>query len=188
MSRIKIGILSGLTFGILMGVYWLLLGLFFPTWLGISSSNTAIANAIFQGVFGGVLFGIFLPLGTSFFVKYQTRKFQKENETWLQSMTILYSDAASHFMGLESVGGHLILTPEALFFKSHKFNIQNHILEIPLKQCANVSIVNYCYFVPTGMQIETTGGKIEKFVVNHRKAWIEKIQEAVSHKKAQSNE
>ena len=156
MNSIKLGIISGLFFGIFMGVFWFLLGIFFPASLGISSSNAAIVIAIFQGVFCGVLFGIFFPLGAKSYVKILTHIFHKENEAWLQSMTILYSGIANHYMGF---GGHLILTPDVLIFKS---NIQNRSLEIPLEQCDNVSTVNYYYFVPTGMQIKTKNGTMIK--------------------------
>ena len=182
MNSIKLGIISGLFFGIFMGAFWFLQGMFF------TSPGTSFAIAIYPAVFSGIFFGIFFAIGTRFFVKYQSRKFQAENETWLQSITVLYRGAANHFMGFEGVGGSLVLTPDALIFKSHKFNIQNHTLELPLEQCVNITTVNFCYIVPTGMQIEITGGKIEKFVVNNRKAWIDKIQDAISHKKTQPNE
>ena len=178
-NTVKLSILCGLLFGTFMGAFWLLLGMFFM------SPGTSLVNAIYQGVFCGVFFGIFFPIGMKFFVKYQSRKFQEENESWLQGMTVLYSDSANHFMGVEGVGGHLILTPDVLIFKSHKYNIQNHSLEIPLEQCVNITTINYCYLVPKGMQIETTGGKTEKFVVNNRKFWIEKIRDAISQKKDQ---
>lgn len=172
---------AGATFGLWMGVSWFLLGILFPKMLygGTPSISVVIFFAVFMAVFCGVLF----PIGIEIFSRYQSRKFQADNETWLKTMEVLYSAGANHFMGIEGVGGYLVLTPDALLFKSHKFNIQNHTLEIPLEQCVNVTIVDYCYVIPTGINVETENGKNERFAVANRKAWIEKIQNAISMKK-----
>ena len=88
----------------------------------------------------------------------------------------IYEGAANHFIGIESVGGKLYLTKEALIFVSHKLNIQTHEMVIPIEEIASYALCNNLGFVPNGLTIYTKSGRSEKFVVNKRKVWVEKIR------------
>ena len=89
----------------------------------------------------------------------------------------IYEGAANHIAGIEGVGGKLYLTKEALIFVSHKLNIQNHELLIPIEEIASYSLSKNLGIVPNGLTINKKDGVSEKFVVNNRKAWVEKIRE-----------
>ena len=90
---------------------------------------------------------------------------------------IIYEGAANHYAGIEGVGGKLYLTQNALVFISHKLNIQNHELVIPIVEIETFSLSNNLGFVPNGLTIHTKSGKNERFVVNRRKVWAEKMSE-----------
>jgi hypothetical protein len=87
----------------------------------------------------------------------------------------IYEGLANHFVGMESVGGKLYLTLEALIFVSHKLNIQVHTLEIPLREVTGLSLNRSLGLVPNGLTVHLASGAQEQFVVNKRKKWVEKI-------------
>ena len=93
---------------------------------------------------------------------------------------IIYSGVANHWHGFNSRGGKLTLTPNALIFQGHGWNVQKII---PLEQCANVATYNSLGIIPNGLRIVTTSGQEECFVVSGRKTWVEKIQKAISLKR-----
>lgn len=69
---------------------------------------------------------------------------------------------------------------DSVQFKSHNFNIQNHSQTILLK---DIKEVGFCYtlgIVPNGLFITTNSG-IEKYVVNNRKIWKDKIEIQKQH-------
>lgn len=150
---------TGIPFGIGMGiVYWTLKG---------------DAAGIFGGLLAGLLFGIVM----STFVLVQTKKFRKKNKEISNGREIMMDGVANHFKGKESVGGWLILTPDEIIFTSHSFNIQKHKTTIQLKEIADLKAVSNLGIIPNGIKITTTSGNKEKFVVNNRKKWIQKINE-----------
>ena len=88
---------------------------------------------------------------------------------------VIYSGAANHFLNGESVGGGLYLMNDKVLFKSHKLNIQNHELLLDINEVAEVHFYNTLGIIPNGLEIRTTNGKVEKFVVYKRKIWKQKI-------------
>ncbi|MDR1797333.1 MAG: hypothetical protein LBR44_07850 [Clostridiales Family XIII bacterium] len=88
---------------------------------------------------------------------------------------VVYEGAANHFVGAESVGGKLYLMQDRLVFASHKLNVQTHSLEIPLRDIADISFSKTLGFVPNGMVVTLASGAREKFVVNKRQVWVDKI-------------
>lgn len=73
------------------------------------------------------------------------------------------------------MGGKLYLLTDRVQFKSHNFNIQNHSQTILLN---DIKEIGFCYtlgIVPNGLFITTNSG-IEKYVVNNRKIWKDKIE------------
>jgi hypothetical protein len=88
---------------------------------------------------------------------------------------VVYKGAANHFVGIEGVGGKLYLTSEALIFISHSLNIQRHQMNIPLADIAELEKGNSLGLIPNRLIVHTTAGTHEKFVINNRNVWIEKI-------------
>jgi hypothetical protein len=90
---------------------------------------------------------------------------------------IFFEGPANHFKGVEAVGGKLYLTNKRLFFKSHKFNVQNHKLSISLNEIMFVNQYKTLGLVNNGLSVGVRGGMIEKFVVNEIEEWIKQLNE-----------
>jgi uncharacterized membrane protein (UPF0136 family) len=163
-KRSKNVILSGIFFGVFMGI--------FATFrYGISWI------ALVQGVLCGILFGVFMYLfSNSKKIKQQTQVEITEDDV------LIYSGDANHNVKLEGVGGKLYLFSNKLQFQSHKLNIQSHGLIIEITQIEKVAIYNTLGLIPNGLVITTTEGKTEKFVVNDRKVWKAEIEKLLTNK------
>lgn len=161
MAEIKNSILAGIFFGISMGVVFTLM---YDSKYGIIS-----------GIASGLFFGTAIYL----FAKSKTVHNQTKIEN-IEGQKIIYSGGANHFVNKEAVGGKLYLLTDCVQFKSHNFNIQNHSQTILLK---DIKEVGFCYtlgIVPNGLFITTNSG-IEKYVVNNRKIWKDKIEIQKQH-------
>jgi hypothetical protein len=157
MSNLKNSIFSGLAFGLFMGIFF------------------AISDGIYYAIFIGPLSGLFFGLAIYFFITSKTIKQQTEI-TNLDGQAIVYAGSANHFKNGEAVGGKLYLLPNRLQFKSHSFNIQNHELTIALEEIKEVKFYYTMGLIPNGLEIVNKIGNCEKFVVNNRKIWKEKIE------------
>ena len=68
---------------------------------------------------------------------------------------VIIKTNCSHIKGIESVGGKLYVTTKRLYFKSHRFNIQNHSCEIAIKDIKSVYKGKYHPFLfGVGMIVE----------------------------------
>lgn len=155
----KGGLLSGLFFAIGMSCYY--------------CYQFGFIVGIITGIFAGVFFGLVMY----FFVSSKT----VERQTQIQipdDETIIFSGPANHFLKWEGAGGKLYLLKDKLWFKSHRFNLQNHEWQLPIDQVKEVNFYNVLGFAPTGLAITTYNGKNEKFVVNNRKDWMAAIMKA----------
>jgi hypothetical protein len=157
MIEIRNSILAGLSFGILMGLFF--------------AFRFDIHYALTAGPISGLFFGTIIY----FFVTSNTVKKQTQIEN-LDGKPIIRSGGANHFINSEAVGGKLYLLTDKLQFQSHSFNIQNHGQIIDLEQIREVSFFNTLGVIPNGLSVTTLGGKSEKFVVNGRQLWKEEIE------------
>lgn len=158
---LKAFLLAGVLFGTIMGLF---VGFFSNFLMGF------IAGIILGSLFGTIISG---------FIYIQSNKFKKNGPKDIDSNNLVLEGSANHLIGAESVGGWLYLTQKELIFMSHKYNIQNHKLIIPINQ---ITSINYAYtlgFIPNGLLI-ITESYIEKFVLFNRKRWHEKINEIIS--------
>jgi hypothetical protein len=94
------------------------------------------------------------------------------------SETVLKHGGASHFKGIEAVGGRLFLTDQRLVFKSHRFNIQVHQESYPLADITAVEPRRGISIVGDGLAVVLSGGREERFVVFGRRDWITQILSA----------
>jgi hypothetical protein len=78
---------------------------------------------------------------------------------------IKFQGPANHIKGIEAVGGKIYLTNQRLFFRSHKWNFQNHSLSIPLEQIGNMEERLPRFAVKKRLIVKTTNGKCERFVL-----------------------
>ncbi|MCO6173952.1 GRAM domain-containing protein [Flavobacterium sp. NRK F10] len=161
MNEIRNSFLAGIAFGLLFGFF-----------LAI---RFEMKYALIAGPISGLAFGLILYL----FASSKTVKKQTQIEN-IDGETVIRSGGANHFKNGEAVGGKLYLLKDKLQFQSHNFNVQNHRLSINLNQIKEVSFYNALGLIPNGLEIKTTDGQTEKFVVNGRRIWKEEIEKLKS--------
>lgn len=127
------------------------------------------ATAAVIGVVSGGAFGLFLGA----FTRNQAAKFSAQDPT-SSGEQLLKHGPANHFRRGEAVGGYLYLTDSRLFFKSHRYNIQDHEQSIPLASIHDVSTCMTGLVIPNGLRIVTENGT-ERFVVQNRNGWVKAI-------------
>ena len=157
MIGIGTSILAGLAFGLVLGIFF------------AARHNTHYS--LIAGLIAGLAFGTALYfIGKSKIIQKQTQIKNPDDQS------VVYSGAANHFVNGEAVGGKLYLQKTGIQFQSHSFNIQNHEGKIDIDQINEVSYFNSLGIIPNGIAITTIDGKTEKFVVNNRRIWKEKIE------------
>ncbi|MBS1643506.1 MAG: hypothetical protein JST36_00575 [Bacteroidetes bacterium] len=161
---------SGLLFGGVMALVFLLQNLFSQQ--ASSGKNTLII--VVASLIGGLVAGLIFVAIMSWFIKsrYGARGIQFELEI---GESVVFQSPANHNKGLEAVGGQLLLTNHRLVFKSHKVNIQNHELIIPLAEIAQVSRFKSLGIVNNGLEVTLRNGTNERFIVQQAESWIEKL-------------
>ena len=159
---LKTLLIAGVPFGIIMSLFY------------------SIVNGVNAGIIGGISSGLLFGLLVSVFVQSQKRKFKKVSSEITNGKDVIIDGGANHFIGKESVGGWLFLTKDEIIFKSHGFNFQRHQLTIGLNQISGVNAISTLGFVPNGLEIIALNGNNERFVVNNRRVWIKKINEAIA--------
>jgi hypothetical protein len=172
----KTKIKTGLFFGVVMSIFFILQDLFTHPDLTSQYIIVSIVSGLFCGALSGFLF--------SWFISWFMRKFANSkrflNDTKIdiqEGETILFDSGANHFKGAEAVGGKLYLTNRRLVFKSHKFNIQNHKLSINLSDIDNVDRYKTLGLVNNGLSVTTMDNKTEKFVVQQIDEWVNQLTE-----------
>jgi phosphate/sulfate permease len=156
--------------------------------------NLIIAGAIFtavQFIYFGFTIGligalIFAPVsgllfGLVLYLFSKSKRIQNQTQILIDdNQKIIKYGAANHFKNAEAVGGRLYLLNDRLTFKSHKLNLQNHELEIPLKHIEKVSTFNSLGIIPNGIVIKTIDSQNFKFVVTGRKEWMELLHAKIA--------
>lgn len=155
---LKMTVFAGVPFGLFMGLFFTFLsGGFFEFGLGLAF---------------GLLFGLLLAA----FAAWQGSRFTRE-VPGLEGEQLLKQGPANHFRGWEGVGGWLYLTDKRLLFRSHRFNVQNHELSMPLGEIVEVQTCSTAWVIPNGLRVVTAQGA-ERFVVEGRRSWLEEISQA----------
>jgi len=163
---------TGLSIGIFYAIFSILEKLV--------TKNDFSAAQIFKDIASGLLGGIVTGAICSWLVELFNNSQLAKSATKIITAPdeiIFYETPANHFKGVEAVGGKLYLTNKRLFFKSHKFNIQNHSLSISLNEILFVNQYKALGFVNNGLSVGVKGGVIEKFVVNEIEEWMKQLSE-----------
>ena len=166
-SKIK----PGLLFGTLMAVLFILEHIISAKINSTTEIVKIITIGIFSGAIGGLVFGFLVEkFKSSRFVNNSTRIDLDEDEQ------IIFQTPANHFKGAEGVGGKLYLTNKCLIFKSHKFNIQNHELSIPLNKITKIERYKVLSKISNGLKVQTVENTTERFVVEKADEWYVHLQ------------
>ncbi|HEX8636946.1 MAG TPA: hypothetical protein VF692_02700 [Pyrinomonadaceae bacterium] len=150
-------------------------GLFFGFFMAIVySCIKGWETGIEAGLLGGILFG----LGMALFVKYQSNKFT-QTRPLISDENIVKEGPANHLLKLEGVGGWIYLIDSRLIFVSHKFNIKNHELSIPLSEISIAESGKTLGILSNRLILNLKNGQIEKFIVNDAKNWANHIEKII---------
>ncbi len=129
-------------------------------------------NLIVSTLFGGLIAGLLFALIMQYTAKRLLKKTIVETA---DNESIVKEGGANHFIGLEGVGGKLVLTDKRLIFKSHKFNIQNHQNNFDLAQIAKLHATKTLRILENVLTLELANNDRHKFIVDEPSDWIEKI-------------
>ncbi|HXR85294.1 MAG TPA: GRAM domain-containing protein [Hanamia sp.] len=165
---------AGLIFGILMTLFFIFQDLLTQDNPTIKSIIITIVSSLFGGALSAVLFGWLVGLLNS-----QLGKSININTN--EKEIVIFETAASHFKGLEAVGGKLYLTNERLVFKSHKINIQKHELSIHLSDINKVYRYKILGIFNNGPEVAANANMIEKFSVQKPEEWINQLRAIMSY-------
>ena len=152
---------AGLPFGLMMTIFFSLI----YGW----------QNGLISGLASGFLFGLILAV----FAVYQSSKFTK-NRPLLPNEKLIKEGPANHFLNAEGIGGWVYLTDRRFYFKSHKGNIQNHELTIPLQEIVDAEKTNTFGIIPNRLSLNLRNGKTEKFLVKGAKEWVNVLKTLIS--------
>ena len=170
--NIKAKFKSGLSFGIAMATLFILDGLFAQDDLTTKRVVIIILSACLGGAVAGLLFGWLIGVFTTSKFVTNTTKIDVDSDE-----NILFETGANHFKGVEGVGGKLYLTNKRLVFKSHRLNIQNHLLSINSDDIKDVDSYKTLGLLNNGLSITTLSEKTEKFVVEKVEEWVKLLKE-----------
>ena len=148
----------------LAGIYGLPMGVLY----------SVLNNSWVIGMGGGLAAGALLATLMRWLVARQIKRFSIDRPD-LDGEAVLFEGPANHFKGAEGVGGYLWLTPGQLFFRSHRFNIQNHECRLPLSEITHAETTMTLRLVPNGLLVSLMSGKQERFVVHDNSAWATRI-------------
>lgn len=169
---------AGLNFGIAMTLFYIISDL-------VSKDNfsaLSVVKIIFSGIIGGAVSGVLF--GWLIGILTRSKLFTVKTDLMLNDEeSIIYETPASHYRGIEAVGGKLILTNDRLIFKSHRINFQNHELSIDLTWLTTIERYKSLGIVNNGLSFTTDKGTTEKFVVSNVKEWISHLssQKGLQH-------
>lgn len=153
----KTAIAAGVPFGIVMaGVFYWLAG----------------PDGVVAGVVAGGMFGVTIAK----FASTQAKRMASSEGQSFEGETVVVQGPANHFAKGESRGGWLTLTGTKLAFRSHGKNIQNHPVDIPLSRIMEAREARTLGIVPNGLHVLLADGTVERFVVQNRAVWAERVR------------
>jgi hypothetical protein len=157
----KMAIATGVPFGVVMAafLYWLV------------GTDGIVAGLVAGGMFGSAM---------AKFAAAQAERMAASEGQSFEGESVITQGAANHFAKGESRGGWLTLTPTKLAFRSHGKNIQNHPIDIPLSRIKQASPARTLGIVPNGLHVALRDGSVERFVVQNRAVWAERIKVTVA--------
>ncbi|MFH1118487.1 MAG: hypothetical protein V1775_01605 [Bacteroidota bacterium] len=93
----------------------------------------------------------------------------KANEVVLKAADTLHSS------GSDETKGKLIMTNQRLYFKSSQTGQEQKNFEILPGEIRDILFYNVIRFIPRGLELVTSDGRIIRFSVKNRKEWCRQI-------------
>ena len=160
MKKLKYSLLSGLIFGIIVGIYCYV----------TNKEEIAIVVSIFCFITFSII---------SYFKMFSKIDFSEEFEK-IDKNSIIYSGLANHFKDDISVGGTLYLLENKIVFQTNTINFaQRHQKIIELNEIDKTDFRKTMGLINNGIFIKTKDNVTEEFVVNKRETWKEQIEKVM---------
>lgn len=160
MKKLKYSLLSGLVFGIIIGIYCYV----------TNKEEIAIVLSIFCFITFSII---------SYFKMFSKIDFSEEFEK-IDKKSIIYSGVANHFKDNISVGGTLYLLENKIVFQTNAINFaQRHQKIIELNEIDKTDFRKTMGLINNGIFIKTKDNVMEEFVVNKREIWKEQIEKVM---------
>jgi len=157
MKKLKYSLLSGLVFGLIVGVYC----------YATNKEEIAIAVSIFCFITFTII---------SYFKMFSKIDFSEEFEK-IDEKSIIYSGLANHFKNDISVGGTLYLLENKIVFQTNAINfMKRHQEIIDLNEIDKTDFRKTLGLINNGIFIKTKDNLTQEFVVNKRETWKEQIE------------
>ena len=160
-SAVVSGVMFGAIFGLAtIAILWLS-GLPFAAAAGLAGLTALATGTLFAFLIGLFMRSRLATAGTELALEPGER--------------IVHQGAANHFLGAEGRGGRLYLTTSRLVFNPHQFNIQSSGVTIARPDIVRAEPTKTLGIVPNGLLVHLRDGRSERFVVNGRAEWVEKL-------------
>jgi ABC-type transport system involved in multi-copper enzyme maturation permease subunit len=167
MKKIKYSLLSGLVFGIIVGIYC----------YATNKEEIAIVVSIFCFITFSII---------SYFKMFSKMDFSAEFEK-IDKNSIIYSGLANHFKDDISVGGTLYLLGNKIVFQTNAINFtKRHQKIIELNEIDKTDFRKTMGLINNGIFIKTKDNVTEEFVVNKRETWKEQIEKVMKINSSES--
>jgi hypothetical protein len=155
-SFFKTFLQMGIPFGLIMGVFY--------------AFQYGLKMSLVIGAFAGFFFGLFIALVSHF----QSKKFTSNRP--LQEDEKLLKEGHANY---QSKSGWIYLTDSRLLFVTHKLNIKNHELSIPLAEIVSVLVGKSLVFFSNRLIVNLKNGQVERFFVNDAKGWKKQFDSVI---------
>ena len=99
--------------------------------------------------------------------------------TLLGNKPVIFSGSAKHNRNGKYKSGQLFLLSDELVFQSHGFHLKNDTTRIGWSEIKEVRSFSTLLIIPNGLNIITRDGKQERFILNNRREWQEKIEQMI---------
>ncbi len=156
----------GIAFGVCIGAF-------------VAFMKDSVSDGIEVGLMGGSMFGVAMHRFVMRLMTTTTLEVDGQAAEFEPSEELLHVGPASHFKGVEVVGGKLFLTTHRLRFRSHKMNVQNHDSSYPLSSLRAVEPCRTFGIVPNGLLVHLRDGSAERFVVHGRARWLDLLKQRI---------
>jgi hypothetical protein len=115
-----------------------------------------------------LLFGIVFSYFARYFATRQLKKVAIELDTDEKEIKVA---GANHMVGMEAVGGKLLLTNKRLVFKSHFLNIQTHQLDVAFPRIQLMTVGKTLGLLENVLSV-TIDNQNHRFIVEDPRTWV----------------
>jgi hypothetical protein len=142
--------------------------------------GNALGQALVKGAIGAAVAApIFVWMMSRMAKNAQEQALALLEGVLAEGEALLHQSNANHFVGIEGVGGLLVLTSARLLFQSHQLNVQKHRWEAKLSDVASFQRRKTGGLIPNGLSVVLRNGEEHRFVVMGAADWEAHLAQAL---------